>query len=289
MMDQAEKLRRKIEQLKNGSHPSKAIAVVSGKGGVGKSNFSLNFALGLSKAGSNVLLFDMDIGMGNIDILMGVTPTHNIVNVFENGMPLKDIIEKGPQNLSYIAAGTGLSTLFTLNDSKLDTFLNQFEDLLTEYNYIIFDMGAGISKESLNFIMAVHDIFVITTPEPTSITDAYAMMKYIHLKASELPFYILVNKAFSEKQALSTFNRLSKTMKHFLDKDIALLGDLPDNNIVRKAVSQQVPFSIYAPDSNVSRSMDKIVTRYLKNNLNQNGITSSYSFIARLKQYLLER
>ncbi|WP_017753773.1 MinD/ParA family protein [Calidifontibacillus oryziterrae] len=288
MRDQAEKLRAKIEQLNNGAQ-SKSIAVVSGKGGVGKSNFSLNFALGLAKTGANVLLFDMDIGMGNIDILMGVTPNHTIVNMFEDDLKLQDIIEKGPNNLSYIAAGTGLSRMFKLDFEKFNSFITQLEELLQEYQYIIFDMGAGITEESLQFIMSAQEIIVITTPEPTSITDAYAMIKYINIHESETPFYLLVNRAYSEKQALSTSKRLGNAVKQFLKKDVRMLGNLPDDRVVLKAVSHQMPFLLYAPDSRVSRAMLKVVDRYTENAFEDKPTSSSYSFIAKLRQYFIER
>lgn len=284
MKDQAEKLRAKIELLQNKAK-TKTIAVVSGKGGVGKSNFSLNFALGLSNAGSSVLLFDMDIGMGNIDILMGVTPNYTIVDMFESDLKLTDIIEKGSNNLSYIAAGTGLSKIFKLDNDKFELFITQLEEIIEDFEYIIFDMGAGITEESTQFILAVNELFVIATPEPTSITDAYAVMKYIHLKESNMPFYLIVNRTYSEKQALSTSNRLSHAVKQFLDKDVVPLGDLPDDRTVMKAVSHQMPFLLYAPNSDVSRSMLKIVERYTNHNFDGIKSTSSYSFISRLRRY----
>lgn len=284
MKDQAEKLRAKIELLQSRAK-TKTIAVVSGKGGVGKSNFSLNFALGLSNAGSSVLLFDMDIGMGNIDILMGVTPNYTIIDMFENDLKLMDIIEKGPNNLCYIAAGTGLSKIFKLDYDKFEMFITQLEEVIEEFEYIIFDMGAGITEESMQFILSVNELFVIATPEPTSITDAYAVMKYIHLKESNMPFYLIVNRAYSEKQAISTSNRLSNAVKQFLDKDVVALGDLPDDRVVLTAVSHQMPFLLYAPNSDVSRSMLKIVERYTNHNFDEMKATSSYSFISKLRRY----
>lgn len=286
MKDQAEKLRAKIELLQNKAK-TKTIAVVSGKGGVGKSNFSLNFALGLSNAGSSVLLFDMDIGMGNIDILMGVTPNYTIVDMFESDLKLTDIIEKGTNNLSYIAAGTGLSKIFKLDNNKFELFITQLEEIIEDFEYIIFDMGAGITEESMQFILSVNELFVIATPEPTSITDAYAVMKYIHLKELDMPFYLIVNRTYSEKQALSTSNRLSNAVKQFLNKDVVTLGDLPDDRVVLKAVSHQMPFLLYAPNSDVSRSMLKIVERYINQNFDQMKSTSSYSFISKLRRYFI--
>ncbi|HHW38899.1 MAG TPA: MinD/ParA family protein [Bacillales bacterium] len=287
MKDQAEKLRAKIELLQKKAK-TKTIAVVSGKGGVGKSNFSLNFALGLSNAGSSVLLFDMDIGMGNIDILMGVTPNHTIVDMFESDLKLTDIIEKGTNNLSYIAAGTGLLETFKLDDNKFELFITQFKEIIEDFEYIIFDMGAGITDESTQFILSVNELFIIATPEPTSITDAYAVMKYIHLKDSNMPFYLIVNRTYSEQQALSTSNRLSNAVKQFLNKDVVPLGDLPDDRVVMKAVSHQMPFLQYAPNSDVSRSMLKIVERYKSQNFDQMKSTSSYSFISKLRRYFVK-
>lgn len=284
MKDQAEKLRAKIELLQSRAK-TKTIAVVSGKGGVGKSNFSLNFALGLSNAGSSVLLFDMDIGMGNIDILMGVTPNYTIIDMFESDLKLGDIIEKGTNNLSYIAAGTGLSKIFKLDYHKFEMFITQLEEIIEDFEYIIFDMGAGITDESMQFILSVNELFVIATPEPTSITDAYAVMKYIHLKESNMPFYLIVNRALSQKQAISTSSRLSNAVKQFLDKDVVALGDLPDDRLVMMAVSHQMPFLLYAPNSDVSRSMVKIVDRYINSNFDEKKSTSSYSFISKLRQY----
>lgn len=284
MKDQAEILRAKIELLQNKAK-TKTIAVVSGKGGVGKSNFSLNFAIGLSNAGSRVLLFDMDIGMGNIDILMGVTPNYTIVDMYENDIKLKDIIEKGTNNLSYIAAGTGLSQIFKLDYNKFELFISQLEEIIEEFEYIIFDMGAGITEESMQFILSVNELFVIATPEPTSITDAYAVMKYIHLKESNMPFYLIVNKTYSEKQALSTSNRLCHAVKQFLDRDVIHLGDLPDDRVVSTAVNHQMPFLLYAPKSDVSRSLLKIVERYTNDNFDGMKSTSSYSFISKLRRY----
>ncbi|NSL51165.1 MinD/ParA family protein [Calidifontibacillus erzurumensis] len=284
MKDQAEKLRERIEKLRR-KQKTITIAVVSGKGGVGKSNFSLNFALGLAKENASVLLFDMDIGMGNIDILMGVAPNRTLVDMFESNASLKDIIEKGANNLSFIAAGTGLSSIFKLDQNKFERFITQFEELIEDYEYVIFDMSAGITDESMQFILASNEVFVITTPEPTSITDAYAVMKYIYLKESQTPYYLVVNKAYNAKQAQSTANRLGNTVKRFLNKDVVILGDLPEDRTVTKAVSHQMPFLLYAPDSNVSRSMINIVERYLKHRYDESYPTSSYTFISKLRRY----
>lgn len=288
MRDQAESLRLRLNKLKNKSE-TKAIAVLSGKGGVGKSNFSLNFALSLSSRGYNVLLFDMDIGMGNIDILMGLTPQHTIIDIFTQDLSIRDIIKKGPGNLSYVAGGTGLANMFTMDDQKFYYFIEQLQALLEDYEYLIFDMGAGISSDSIKFLMAMHEIFIITTPEPTSITDAYAAMKYIYVMENQIPFYLLVNRAHTEKEGNATLRRLSNAMNQFLQKDTTQLGILPEDRAVSKAVFHQTPFVLYDSKSNVSRAIEEVTKRYLDESFERSCDSGSFSFISKLRQFFLER
>lgn len=287
MRDQAESLRLKLLNKANNSE-AKAIAVVSGKGGVGKSNFSLNFALGLSEGGAKVLLFDMDIGMGNIDILMGMNAKHSIIDLFEHNLPIHDIIEVGPGNLSYIAGGTAVTNIFKMEDQRYHYFLEQLQSVFENYEYIIFDLGAGISEESLKITLAAHELVVVTTPEPTSMTDAYAMIKYIHLQKRDLPFYVLVNRTYEERQAIQAFKRLQRVAEQFLKRQLMFLGDLPDDRSVLSAVSKQIPFLLYDDRSAASKAMKEIVKRYQNKSLRVEG-TSKHGFISRLKRFLTER
>ncbi|WLR52355.1 MinD/ParA family protein [Bacillus tianshenii] len=287
MRDQAESLRLKLKKQSN-QNEAKAIAVVSGKGGVGKSNFSLNFALGLSNKGAKVLLFDMDIGMGNIDILMGLNAKHSIVDLFEHNLPIRDIIEIGTGNLSYIAGGSGMTNLFKMEEDRYQYFLDQLDSVFEEYDYIIFDIGAGISQESLKFILSAHELVVVTTPEPTSMTDAYAMMKYIHLRKEDIPFYLLVNRTYDERQALQSYNRLQRVCEQFLKRKLQYLGDLPDDRSVLAAVSKQTPFLLYDERSAASQAMREIIKRYENSSFKVEG-TSRHGFISKLKRFLKER
>ncbi|MBA2870823.1 flagellar biosynthesis protein FlhG [Anoxybacillus calidus] len=268
---------------------TKAIAVISGKGGVGKSNFSLNFSLMLLKRGFNVLLFDMDIGMGNIDILLGQSSHVSIIDMFNNGLSIRDLIKKGPENLSFIAGGTGLTKVFTMDQQKLDYFIDQLQSVSQEYDYMIFDMGAGISEDRLQLLMAVHEIFVITTPEPTSITDAYAAMKYIHMLEKNIPFYLVVNRAQTDKEGRETLIRLTNAMKQFLGKEIIKLGMLPEDRAVSKAVARQMPFLLLDPATKVSRAIVEITDRYLSKNTDAEITTHSFNFFTKLRRFLLER
>ncbi|MCT2534541.1 MinD/ParA family protein [Aquibacillus koreensis] len=287
MSDQAAKLRRKLELLRNKRH-AKTIAVISGKGGVGKSNFALNFSLGLLKKGKKVLIFDLDIGMGNIDILLGLSAKQSIANMFTHNLSIHDIIEVGPNSLSYIAAGSGLSDIFTMDQQKFTYFLDQLEDLMTSYDYIIFDMGAGITHGSLYYMLAADECIVITTPEPTSMTDAYAIIKHITNHNFNLPLLVLVNRIPNFKTGQEALERLQKVVQRFLHRDIIPLGLLPEDKTVVKAVTSQTPFMIYNPAADVSLALSQIVDQYVSDSINISE-TVPFSFVKRLKQLITER
>lgn len=288
MNDQAEKLRLRLKTQMNEKHNARAIAVVSGKGGVGKSNFSLNFSLSLIKLKQRVLLIDMDIGMGNLDILMGKAPEFSIVDHLTKQVPLQEIVMDGHEGLHYIAGGTGLTQLINFNDDILEEFTNQLQVLFQQYDIVIFDMGAGISNESLRILLSVHEIIVVTTPEPTSIMDAYATMKFIHLNDSSLPFYLVVNKTISEKEGKETCNKISTVLNNFLGREITSLGMLPEDRTIQQAVKKQVPFLLYNPKSPSSIAIRSLTERYKQKRFND-GYTKPLPFVSKLKKFLFER
>ncbi|WP_026692471.1 MinD/ParA family protein [Peribacillus kribbensis] len=289
MSDQAQNLRLKVESLR-ARKETKAIGVISGKGGVGKSNFSLNFAISLAQKGKSVLLFDMDIGMGNIDILMGNTSAKNIVSFFEEGLSIVDVISKGPSGISYIAGGTGLSRIFQLDTDKVSRFFSEFEGIVETYQYIIFDMGAGISEDTVPFILSADEVFVITTPEPTSVTDAYAAIKYLTLQKQDLPFYLICNKAVSDKEGMNTVKRLQQVIQQFLQKDIGILGVLPEDRAVTRAVMEQAPFILTRPHAKISAALGAVLDKYLKRiDDKQDLIPMKAGFMGRLKQIVFKR
>ncbi|MDC3416376.1 MinD/ParA family protein [Aquibacillus salsiterrae] len=283
MNDQADKLRKKIEMLK-AYRQAKTIAVVSGKGGVGKSNVALNFSLALAKKHKKVLIFDLDIGMGNIDILLGLTPKYSIVTMFDLQLSIHDIVEKGPNDISYVAAGSGLSEIFHMNELKFDFFIHQLNELINTYDYIIFDMGAGISRDSLYYMLAADECFVITTPEPTSLTDAYGIIKHMVNKKENAPLYLLVNRAPSSKSGQDTLERLQKVVYQFLQKNILVLGVIPEDKTVSQAVSRQIPFVLYKPNSLASIAMQQLVDQYVSDTIDV-GKKVPHSFANKLKQF----
>jgi flagellar biosynthesis protein FlhG len=288
MKDQAESLRTQLQHLHQ-KKDTKALAVLSGKGGVGKSNFSLNFALQLSKKGYSVLLCDMDMGMGNIDILMGLSTPYTIVDIFEKQLSIHEIIQKGPNDISYIAGGTGMSSIFELSSERVERLLAEFSDILQSYDYIIFDMGAGMSGGMVQFLKAVNEIVIITTPEPTSITDAYATIKFLSINDISVKYFLVINKTDSHQEGISVYRRLNSVIQQFLNKESKLLGIIPDDKSVSHAVVRQIPFILFNPKSAASKALEDIASRYISNTSMKFLETKPLSFIARLRKHFLER
>ncbi|MDQ0214283.1 flagellar biosynthesis protein FlhG [Oikeobacillus pervagus] len=287
MKDQAESLRLKI--MKAQGKQATTVAVVSGKGGVGKSNFSMNFAISLAKNGKKVLLFDLDIGMGNIHILSGQVVDRSIADFFAGEYELEEIILQGPNEISYVFGGSGLAQIVEWSQTTFERWLDALESLQYEYDYFLFDMGAGATSESLELLMSVDEMIVLTTPEPTAITDAYSMMKYIQLMVKDKSFYLVCNRAETKREGVGTLERLSITMRKFLQKEVNILGVLPEDPVVKKAVIAQTPFLIHYPKSSISRSLELVVQKYLSNDERTIDSTLKRNFIHRLRHFFFER
>lgn len=285
MFDQAEHLRKQFSKTEK---ETKTIAVVSGKGGVGKSNTALNFSIELSKRGKKVLLFDLDVGMGNIDILLGKDSKYSIVHLFNDYRPIHDMIELGPKGLSYISGGTSLDNLLNFDESKLNYFFEQYEWLVGKYDYILFDLGASASYSIISFSLAADECFVIATPEPTSITDAYSMIKHIVKKQHDKEISILMNRCNSAKEGRQTLHKFIEVIDRFLNKKVRPLGMLPFDRTVTTAVMRQTPYVLLDEKAPVSLAMAEIVTNYLIQTNEINDIKRD-SFVQKLKQLLTVR
>lgn len=217
MSDQAEILRSRIQQQKK---QAKTIAFASGKGGVGKSNTALNFALELQQNNQSVLLLDLDVGMGNIDILLGNNSTYSFAHFFTDLLPIHGIIESGPKGLSYVAGGANLAELIDVDEQYLEHFFSEYNELVFEYDYILFDLGAGVTATTMAFILSADECFIVTTPEPTAITDAYSVVKQIVLKNAHLPIHLLMNRCPSIKEGNEYIQRFVQVVNRFLEKDM---------------------------------------------------------------------
>jgi flagellar biosynthesis protein FlhG len=266
--DQAEKLREKIHQSQGSNSPEKKkqtriITVTSGKGGVGKSNFSLNFALSLIRQQKKVMIFDVDLGLANIDVLMGISPKQTMLNMIEKDLSIWDIVEEGPHGLQFVAGGSGFNHLFQMDEGKLSKFFVELGSIQGYVDYIILDTGAGLSNESLRFILAADDVILVTTPEPTSITDAYAVLKMVNAKDPNVDLKLVVNRCSSVKEGINTAHKLQLVAKQFLNKQVGCLGYIPDDPNVMKAVKKQSPFLLHFPNTEASEAMLKLSHSYL--------------------------
>ncbi|MCW3792177.1 MinD/ParA family protein [Paenibacillus sp. LS1] len=269
MKDQAASLRSMVsaplemEGVDRDIRSSKIITVASGKGGVGKSNFTLNFALALQGLGKKVLVFDADIGMANIDVLMGTSSSYNLYHLLYRQKSIREIIQLGASGLPYIAGGSGMKELFSLSDRDLEFFASQVEDIAQEMDYVIFDTGAGLSRENMTFIGAADECLIITTPEPTSITDAYALVKVMHGQENATPFRMIVNRVEDEREAERVADKIAGVARRFLQTDIPLLGYISEDAQVVKAVKRQMPYSLAYPNAKASKDIEKLALRYL--------------------------
>ncbi|WP_225999340.1 MinD/ParA family protein [Paenibacillus sp. BJ-4] len=267
MSDQAQSLRQMVSALDKFRLPprdrqAKIVTVTSGKGGVGKSNFTLNFALALQSLGRRVLVFDADIGMANIDVLMGANSQYNLLHLLKREKSIDEIIQTGVGGLPYIAGGSGLSELFSLSDDDLNYFADEVEKMAANMDYILFDTGAGLSKENLKFITSADECIVVTTPEPTSLTDAYALIKVVSGLQKDTVFKIIVNRADNDNEARQVADKIALVARRFLEIDIPLLGHISDDTHVMQAVKRQVPFWVAFPGCAASRDVLNLAHRF---------------------------
>ncbi|MGM7701190.1 MinD/ParA family protein [Pseudalkalibacillus sp. Hm43] len=284
MHDQAEMLRKRLGDDKK---QAKVCAIASGKGGVGKSNVTVNLAISLAQSGSRVIVLDLDIGMANLDILMGVHSKANIVDLVEQELSIIEIIENGPGKIDYIAGGNGLNKLFQLNERQFQHFTEQLQVIHDLYDYIFLDMGAGASKDSLQFITAADEVLLVTTPEPTAITDAYAMLKFILRQEPMTKVSVIVNRVENPKEGREIGKRIQLAATQFLQKEIEVLGVLPDDGLVFKAVKQQIPYTLHSPHAPVSRGMKQLSDAYKKGS-EMKGMQEE-GFLQRFSRYFFRK
>ena len=263
MADQAQRLREIMERHKKAAAPARVIAITSGKGGVGKTCISVNLGIALSKLGKRVLLVDVDLGLANVDVMMGIVPRFNMGDVIFNGKELSDVLEEGPHGLKIFAGASGLQQLADLNDVNLDHCLKNLIEIENYADIILIDTGAGISKNVLKFVLAAGEVIIVTTPDPTAITDAYGIIKVLVGYDAQLPLRVIVNMVQTAKEGAQVIQRLSTVSQKFLGISLAELGYLPADPVVAKAVKEQTPFVINHPHASVTRSLNQIADRLL--------------------------
>ncbi|MBN2754087.1 MAG: MinD/ParA family protein [Candidatus Goldbacteria bacterium] len=284
-MDQAEKLRELVtakrqsepdaanngdenqdpkgneNKIHHSKSSTKVIAVSSGKGGVGKSNFTVNLAIELSKLGNRVMIFDADLGLANVDIIFGINPRYNLTHVIREERSIKDIITETEYGVKLIASGSGVKELANLSNVQREKFITQLAEVEDMVDILLIDTGAGISKNTLSFIYASDYGIVITTPEPTALMDAYGLIKVVSLSKEAVPLKLIVNMANSKEEAKEIASRVILLSRRFLNTFVESYGFIYRDKAVLNSVMSQKPFSVLHPDSRAANCVKEIAER----------------------------
>lgn len=277
MFDQADRLRQVIENLKNRQaenentatktavkRSARVFTVTSGKGGVGKTNVTVNLAVALGELGLRVVILDADFGLANIDVLLGTIPRYNLIDVIQNRKNILEVLSEGPKNVRFISGGSGMEELVKLEKTQLQRFVNNLELLDKVADIILIDTGAGLSDNVISLVMAADEVLVVTTPDPTSMTDAYAMIKMISNRDRMKKIKIIVNRAENAEEADSILNKLVFVSDKFLNVKIEGAGFILYDEAVVKSVKQQRPFTLVFPKSQAAKSIRRITDNVFK-------------------------
>ena len=240
--------------MDQGSLCTHVITVTSGKGGVGKTNVVVNLAVGLARTGKRVLVLDADLGLGNIDVLLGLVPRYTLEHVLCGSHHLSDIIIQGPAGIQVLPAGSGLPQLTSLTDSQQLVLQSELERVADTVDVLLIDTGAGVSPTVTYFASAAQETIVVISPEPTSLTDAYALIKVLYRQHRERRFKVLVNMVKSQRDATQTFRKIDAAADRFLNINLEYLGYIPFDDYLPMAVLQQKAVTECFPGSPASQA-----------------------------------
>lgn len=256
----------------------RAIAVASGKGGVGKTSIVVNLAICLAKNGSRVTIFDADLGLANAEVMLGIVPPYSLFEVLYGSMTLEEIVVEGPFGVRIISGGSGFLEMANLDRSRRQQLLRMFNQFMSKDEIVLVDTGAGINKNVLGFVAAAEEVIIVVTPEPTSLTDAYALIKILANFKLHSEVNVVVNRAMNRNEAMRTLGRISTATGRFLDIKINFLGWLPDDKLVSQSVKTQQPYFLTNQNSPASRGIAEIA-EYL---VEGNHLASNEGFWAKL-------
>lgn len=298
-MDQAEQLRNiiKAKQQSSKKPAARVITVTSGKGGVGKSNTAINLAVQFKKQGKKVVILDADFGLANIEIMFGTMPKYNLADLIYQGKTIAEIITKGPNDIGFISGGSGISGLANLDKDNLGYIVRNLSALDKVADIIVIDTGAGIADTVMEFLVASGEILLVTTPEPTSITDSYSLLKALcahpDFTAEGTQIRMIANRVDKEKDGDVLFRKLNSVVSKYLDAPFSYLGAVPQDMQLFDAVMQQMPVSIRNPRAKSALAYEKIAKKLLdveeeEDYLVRRGISSFFSRIVSGKKDRIE-
>ena len=295
-MDQAEQLRNiiKANNAMNqtaGNMPKRPLArvitVTSGKGGVGKSNTAINLAIQFRKMGQKVIILDADFGLANIEIMFGAVPKHNLCDLIYQGKNIREIITWGPMDVGFISGGSGIAGMSNLSREYLVYIIKNLAELDAIADVIIVDTGAGISEAVLEFLVASGEILLVTTPEPTSITDSYSLLKTLNrhprFSNEHSKIKVIANRVDSQEEGRLLYSKLSTVVSRYLKLPLDFLGSVPQDKQLSKAVMQQMPVSLQNPNAASSLAYQRMAELLMNKETNQTvpkrGMAAFFSHI----------
>lgn len=236
-------------------------SITSGKGGVGKTAVCANLAYNLGTMGKRVLILDADLGLANIDVVFGLSPSYNLNHFFSGDYELQDIMVDGPVGIKILPAGSGIQNFTRLNSNQKMRLLDGLDSMHNHFDYVLIDTEAGISENVTYFNTAAQEILVVTTPEPTAITDAYALMKLLSTQYHEKKFNLVVNQIRTENDALEVYRKLTMVANRYLDISIDYLGSIPEDRQMIDSIRKQKVISELNPGSKVTAAFRQLAGR----------------------------
>lgn len=258
-MENSNLIKGKKEKAKNSD--IRVIAVTSGKGGVGKTNIAANISYALSMRGKKTLLLDADTGLANVDVILGITPKYNLCHILAGEKTVAETIIKGPGGMMILPASSGIQEMAEMSRGQKLTLLDMLEDFNEDLDFMLIDTAGGIAGNVMFFNMCASEIIVVVSPEPTSLTDAYALIKVLYKSQAAKRFMILVNMAKDEGEASAVYLRLSKAIEHFLELSVEYIGFIPFDESVKEVIKKQHLLMEVFPSSKASGHIDKIAER----------------------------
>lgn len=269
MMDQAQQLRNiiKAKDLKK-TKEARVITVTSGKGGVGKSNLSVNLAVQLRKQGKKVIILDADFGLANIEVMFGVIPKQNLFSMMYQGKSIREVISTGPMDIGFVSGGNGVLGLNNLNREQIMLLVKSISELNELADVIIIDTGAGVSDQVLEFVLASPEVLLVTTPEPSSLTDSYSVLKALYRNPnfveSDTKIHLVANRVQSVEDGQMVYNKLKSVVEQFLNGNINYLGMIPQDAALERAVRQQKIVSLNEPNSDSAKAFEVLTKNLLE-------------------------
>ncbi len=245
--------------------PVQVIAVSGGKGGVGKSNISVNLSIALAELRRRVVLLDADLGLANVDVLLGIRATHTLADVLAGTHSLSDVLVTGPAGMKIVPASSGVQRMAELSSAEHAGLINAFNDLSDQVDILVIDTAAGISDTVVSFVRAANEVIIVVCDEPSSITDSYALIKLLNKEYGMQRFRVVANMTRTPQEGLNMFNKLNTVCERFLDVTLQFVGQIPFDENVRKSVQKQKALLEFAPSSKAAiaiRALAQVVDKW---------------------------